>query len=250
MLGWTTPVARAVLADALTFIERLLKDSDLQVGRRTNGAAERVAALKGEEDQARTSDEVPFTPQRVVAAMNRLVPENAIVTADAGENRLFMMRWYASKRPGGYLQPAAGGGMGHAVPAALGAKLAHPDAPVVAVCGDGGFAMSLHGLMTAVEAELPIAVLILNNRALGWVLHGMGEKVVAAEFAAFDHAAIARALGCDGVSASTPAALEEALGRIPSLQRPLVIDVPVGMATSFRDILDPIDERRAQQGGY
>jgi acetolactate synthase-1/2/3 large subunit len=250
MLGWTTPVARAVLADALTFIERLLKDSDVQVGQRANGAAARVAALKGEEDQARTSDEVPFTPQRVVAAMNRLVPENAIVTADAGENRLFMMRWYASKRPGGYLQPAAGGGMGHAVPAALGAKLAHPDAPVVAVCGDGGFAMSLNGLMTAVEAELPIAVVILNNRALGWVLHGMGEKVVAAEFAAFDHAAIARALGCDGVSASTPAELEEALGRIPSLQRPLVIDVPVGMATSFRDILDPIDTRRAQQGGY
>src|SRR5690606_1154444 len=150
---------------------------------------ERVAAVAVAEDPAAASEEVPLTPQRVVAALNRLVPPDAVVTADAGENRLFMMRWYRSARPGGYLQPAPGGGMGHAVPAALGAKLALPEAPVVAVCGDGGFAMSIHGLMSAVEQHLPIAVVILNNRALGWVLHGMGEKVVAAEFADFDHAA-------------------------------------------------------------
>jgi acetolactate synthase-1/2/3 large subunit len=159
-----------------------------------------------------------------------------------------MMRWYASKRPGGYLQPAAGGGMGHAVPAALGAKLAHPQAPAVAVCGDGGFAMVMQGLMTALEEQLPIAVVVFNNGVLGWVLHGMGEQVVAAHLSSFDHAAIARALGCDGIRVGSVAELEDALSRVGSLERPLVIDVPMGIETSFREVLDPIDQRRAATG--
>ena len=97
--------------------------------------------------------------------------------------------------------------MGYAVPAAMAAKLAYPDRPVLAVCGDGGFAMSIHALMTAVQEHLPIGVLVFNNGALGWVLHGMGEKAVAAGFDPFDHAAIARSLGCDGV-------------RVESVERP------------------------------
>ena len=251
MLGWTTPVARAVLADAAAFLARVVEENRGVPVARANGAAARVSGVeRALDDHAFTSDEFPFTPQRVISALNRAVPEDAIVTADAGENRLFMMRWYRSKRPGGYLQPGAGGGMGHAVPAALGAKLANPGAPVVAVCGDGGFAMSIHGLMTAVEQRLPIAVVVLNNRALGWVLHGMGERAVAAEFADFDYAAVARAVGCDGVRAASVGDLEDALSRLASLDRPLVVDVPTGLATSFRDVLDPIDRRRATSGGY
>ena len=81
--------------------------------------------------------------------------------------------------------------MGYAVPAAMAAKLARPTGRSLAVCGDGGFAMSIHALMTAVQEQLPIGVLVFNNGALGWVLHGMGEKAVAAGFDPFDHAAIA-----------------------------------------------------------
>jgi acetolactate synthase-1/2/3 large subunit len=248
MVGWTTPVSRGVLADAARFLELVSKAHDSGPSTRAHTTAVRLAAKERDDDPAFSSDEIPFTPQRVIGLLNRFVPDDAIVTADAGENRLFMMRWYESKRPGGYLQPAAGGGMGHAVPAALGAKLAHPDAPAIAVCGDGGFAMSMHGLMTAIEEELPIGVVVFNNGVLGWVLHGMGEQVVAAEFADFDHAAIARALGCDGVRPESVAELEAALARLGSLERPLVVDVPMGLDTSFREILDPIDRRRASTG--
>jgi acetolactate synthase-1/2/3 large subunit len=249
MVGWTTPVARAVLADAARFLEQVLKQHDGTRLAPSASASTRVSSTDHDvSDPAFTSDEVPFTPQRVIGLLNRMMPEDAIVTADAGENRLFMMGWYRSKRPGGYLQPAAGGGMGHAVPAALGAKLAFPDAPAVAVCGDGGFAMSMHGLMTALEQQIPIAVVVFNNGALGWVLHGMGEQVVAAELGEFDHAAIARALGCDGVRPGSVAELEDAFSRLGSVDRPLVIDVPMGLSSSFRDVLDPIDQRRARSG--
>jgi acetolactate synthase-1/2/3 large subunit len=249
VVGWTTPAGRAIVADAGRFLEQLLKQADgvsLAPGAR---ASARVAREDTSGDAAFTSTEVPFTPQRVISTLSRALPDTAIVTADAGENRLFMMRWFAGKRPGGYLQPAAGGGMGHAVPAALGAKLAFPDAPVVAVCGDGGFAMSMHGLMTAAEEQLPIGVVVFNNSMLGWVYHGMGSKVVAAELATYDMARIADALGCEGVRVETVEELEAAFGRLASLRRPLVIDVPMGVASTFRDVLDPIDQRR-QDSGY
>jgi acetolactate synthase-1/2/3 large subunit len=251
VIGWTTPVERGVLADAATFLRDLVKlDADAPV-RRSSSAADRVDAVRSEdESSAFTSDEVPFTPQRVIGLLNDLVPDHAIITCDAGENRLFMMRWYRSKRPGGYLQPAAGGGMGHAVPAALGAKLASPDAPVMAVCGDGGFSMSLHGLMTAIDESLPIAVLVLNNGVLGWVLNSMGKRAVATDLGDFDYASMARAMGCDGVRPTSVGELGDALGRLSNLERPLVIDVPTGLDTSYRDILDPIDKRRAVSGGY
>jgi acetolactate synthase-1/2/3 large subunit len=243
VLGWTTPLERAILADAATFLDALAKAAPPDASRRTVHTAAEPAV----HDAAR-SDEVPFTPQRLIETLNQRLPESAIVTSDAGENRLFMMRWFRSHGRGRYLQPASGGGMGHAVPAALGAKLAFPDAPVVAVCGDGGFAMSLHGLMTAREQDIPIGIVVMNNRALGWVLHGMGRRAVAAEFGDFDFAAIARAMGCEGIRPTSVAELEDAVDRLGALTAPLVIDVPTGLATSFRDVLDPIDKRRAATG--
>ncbi|HQV56628.1 MAG TPA: hypothetical protein PKV27_01360, partial [Ilumatobacteraceae bacterium] len=64
----------------------------------------------------------------------------------------------------------------------------------------------------------------------------------------FDYASIARAMGCDGVRPQSFAALEEAIASLADLRRPLVIDAPTGMATTFRDILDPIDQRRSNSG--
>ena len=116
----------------------------------------------------------------------RNLPDDAIVTCDAGENRILMTHFYQTKRRGGFLQAAGSGPMGFAIPAALAAKLVHPDRPVVAVCGDGGFAMSMNGMMTAIEQDIPIITVVFNNNALGWVLHGGGP--FAAEFNDFDHA--------------------------------------------------------------
>jgi acetolactate synthase I/II/III large subunit len=132
------------------------------------------------------------------------------------------------------LQAAGAGPMGFAIPAALGAKLVHPDRPIVAVCGDGGFAMTMNGLMTAVEHDIPIVVVVFNNQALGWVLHGSGP--FAAEFSDFDHAAIARAMGCRGVRIEHPAAIAPALADALAARATTVLDVRTSLATTFADI--------------
>jgi acetolactate synthase-1/2/3 large subunit len=249
--GWTTPIADAVVSDADAFLRSLTPDADSVARSRTMTGASRVtdaidAAARA--DSSPSLDGPPFAPQAVIDVLNDSVPDDTVIACDAGENRLFMMRWYRSTRPGGYLQPAAGGGMGHAVPAAMGAKLAHPEATAIAVCGDGGFAMSLHGLMTAIEQRLPIGVVVLDNGALGWVLHGMGERAIASTFAGFDYAAIARAIGCEGHEVETLEELRAAIERIEHANVPVVISVPTSLETSFRDILDPLDQRRSATG--
>jgi acetolactate synthase I/II/III large subunit len=246
--SWTTPADHVLIGDAGFVMDRLREAYAASgTASRSNGA-ERVHGVVAEHRRADApgslSDSVPLDPQRIIAALGESLTDDAIVTGDAGENRLFMMQWFHATQRGEYLQPAAGGGMGYAVPAAMAAKLVHPDRAVLAVCGDGGFAMSIHALMSALQERLPIGVLVFNNGALGWVLHSMGEKAMAANFAEFDHAAIARSLGCDGVRVATITELRDVLKTLGDLVRPLVIDVPTSLGTSFQDVASPLSRRQ------
>jgi len=90
--------------------------------------------------------------------------------------------------------------------------------------------------MTAVEERIPIVVVVLNNGALGWVLHGQGERPIASRFAEFDHAAIARAMGCAGVRVNRPAELKEALAWAVAAGRPAVVDVNTSLGYTFQDV--------------
>ncbi len=238
--AWTFPIDHALLGDAGYVMARLCEKFDsasrVPAGHGRARAEQGRQLHDGVETNPDQVDEFPLTPQRIIALMEEAIPEDTVITCDAGENRLFMMHWFRTAAGGEYLQPAAGGGMGYAVPAAMAARLADPVRPVLAVCGDGGFAMSIHALMTAVQENLPIAVLVFNNGALGWVLHGMGNKAVAASFAEFDHAEIARALGCDGMRVSSVDELRTLLKGLTNLTTPLVVDVPTSLSTSFRDV--------------
>jgi acetolactate synthase I/II/III large subunit len=96
----------------------------------------------------------------------------------------------------------------------------------------------MNGLMTAIEHDIPITVVVFNNHALGWVLHGSGP--FAAEFKDFDHAGIARAMGCRGVRVEEPAALGPALQEAIASRTPTVIDVLTSLKVSFADITSPL----------
>ena len=97
--------------------------------------------------------------------------------------------------------------------AALAAKLVYPNRPAVAVCGDGGFGIALNGMMTARDENIPIVVVVFNNSMLGWVLHGQGARPIASKFADYDHAAIGRAMGCDGIRVERATDLPDAIGQ-------------------------------------
>ncbi len=230
--AWTFPVDHVVVGDAASSLSQIAAclgttHAGADGAARVEEAHRRLGSFETEDSR---SDAIPMRPQRIIAELQRALPENDMVTADAGENRIFLAHHFQVRTPGSFLQPAAIGGMGYALPAALALKLLHPDRPVVAVCGDGGFAMSMNGLMTAREQNLPIVVLVLNNSSLGWVAHGQGERPIASEFEDFDHAAIALAMGCDGIRVHTPDELAGALRAAMGSKRPTLID-----AVSSRD---------------
>jgi acetolactate synthase-1/2/3 large subunit len=151
-----------------------------------------------------------------------------------------MMHHYQTKGMQEYLQPAAVGGMGYAVPAALAAKLVFPNRPAVAVCGDGGFGIALNGMMTARDENIPIVVVVFNNSMLGWVFHGQGARPIASKFAHYDHAAIGRAMGCDGIRVEHATDLPEAIGRAVVSGRPTIVDVVTSGDPTFREVQTPL----------
>ena len=240
--SWNFPAETVVLGDAAQILGQLCDAVRPRADGRREAATRRVARHREAQGffnvPEYSADDKPILPQRVIGELMRNLPENGIVTCDAGENRILMTHFYQTKAPGGFLQAAGSGPMGFGIPAALAAKLVHPDRPVVAVCGDGGFAMTMNGLMTAIEHDIPIVVVVFNNRALGWVLHGSGP--FAAEFNDFDHAAIARAMGCRGQRVEDPSALGPALQEALGARVPTVLDVRTSLAVSFADITSPL----------
>lgn len=104
----------------------------------------------------------------VVKSVSRLLPANAIVTNGAGNYAAFVHRYFSYKAPGTQLAPASGS-MGYGLPAAIAAKLAQPDAPVVAFAGDGCLMMTMSELATAAQYDLPIVVIVANNGMYGTI---------------------------------------------------------------------------------
>jgi acetolactate synthase-1/2/3 large subunit len=240
--SWTFPAEQVVLGDAAQILTALSEAIRTRADGKREAGVERVAAHRKAQgyfdDPGYFADDTPILPQRAIGELMRTLPENGIVTCDAGENRIMMTHFYQTKAPGGFLQAAGSGPMGFAIPAALAAKLVHPDRPVVAVCGDGGFAMTMNGMMTALEQDIPIVTVVFNNNALGWVYHGGGP--FAAEFNDFDHAAIARAMGCRGERVVDAARLGPALTEAIASRQPTVLDVRTSLKQSFADITSPL----------
>ena len=240
--SWNFPAEHVLIGDAARALEQLAAAVQGRTEGRREAGEQRVAGFRAANgyfgDPRYRSDEAPLLPQRVIGELMNAMPPGGIVCCDAGENRILMTHYYQTKQAGGFLQAAGSGPMGFALPAALGAKLVFPDVPVVAVCGDGGFAMSMNGLMSAVEQDIPIVVLIMNNNALGWVYHGSGP--FAASFKDFDHGAIARAMGCNGVRVTDPSELAPVLKEALASRVPTVIDVRTSMSVSFADITSPL----------
>ena len=124
--------------------------------------------------------------------------------------------------------------MGYAIPGAMGAKLAHPDKACLGVLGDGGFGMTLNAIMNGVQEKIPFAVVIFNNRALGWPLHVMPDAIKKEyEFHDFDHAAIAKAMGANGKRCKSVADVQAALREAKVSKLPYVIDVPITIEATF-----------------
>lgn len=182
--------------------------------------AERRAAGRREAGAVTGATAAPLRPEYLMARLDEALGPDDIVAADASYSSLWVLNFLTARRAGQrFLTPRGIAGLGWGLPLALGAKVAARDRRVVAVVGDGGFAHCWQELETARRMGLPVTVIVLNNGILGFQKHAelvkFGAHTGAIGFAPVDHAAIARATGCNGVRVETAegfvAALREAL---------------------------------------
>ncbi len=174
-----------------------------------------------------------LNPSDVVSIAREAAPADVIVTTDVGSHKIMAGQVWSASRPRSVLMTNGLSAMGFGVPAAIAARLCLPDRPVVALVGDGGFAMTATELRIAAELGLPVTVVVFADGSLNRIelrQQLMGYPPTATRLGGTDLPALAEAMGCDGVRADTPAALEKALAGLAARSagsRPLVVEARI-----------------------
>jgi acetolactate synthase-1/2/3 large subunit len=233
-LGRSYPVAAAMQGDAKPALKRLLEASSQSPDRSAwvGEVQELVGAWRAEVDPLMESDSVPVRTERLCAELTQHLPSDAILVSDTGHSGIWTGTMIDLKHPGqSYIRCA--GSLGWAFPAAMGAKCAAPDRPVICFGGDGAMWYHITELETAVRCGINTVTVVNNNHSLNQE-KGINERVYGEQtpgsdelwiFPEADFAAIAQSMGGLGLTVERPGdfagALEQALGS----GRPAVIDV-------------------------
>ena len=193
------------------------------------------ASFKASNAEAQKSDAWPMRPERILADVRDVLPRDAIITTDVGWNKNGVGQQFDVLTPGSILTPGGYATMGFGAPAALGAKIAHPDRAVISLVGDGGFGQNPALLSTARERNIAVVWVVMNNNAFGTIAglelahfdttYGTVFEDTAGEPAVTDFAAIARGYGIEGIRVANAADFKPALEKALSSGRPAVIDV-------------------------
>jgi len=170
---------------------------------------------------------VPLRPPYIMKVLSETLPEDAVITIDVGENGWWFGRNFMMKKQrfamSGYLAT-----MGFGLPGAFAAKLAYPEKTVICITGDGGFSMTMGDFVTAVKYELPIIVVVLNNKKLAMIereqrmeqFPPFGVDLLNPDFAAF-----ANACGGTGIKVLKPGELKTAVEQALKMNTQVLLDV-------------------------
>lgn len=176
------------------------------------------------------SDASPIRPERIMKEIDQRLNGDSIVVADASYSSIWVANYTQSRRAGmRFITPRGLAGLGWGFPMALGARVAKPEADIFCVVGDGGFAHAWAELETAVRMQLRVVLVVLNNGILGYQKHAenikFGTFTDACDFVPVDHAAIARAVGAQGITVNKAEDLGPALDRALASATTTLIDV-------------------------
>ncbi len=227
MLARPYPASLPILADASATLNAIMAALSGQAdGVQGLAAADQVIALRralvAEDDELRT------TLRRVLETIREGLPEETIVASDMTQIAYAANEIFPMNRPGQWLHPVGFGTLGYALPAAIGAKAGHSEAPVAALIGDYGFQYTVAELGTAAELGQALVILLWNNDSLGQIRDDMVRKGIqptAVTTKNPDFQLLFRAYGC---YAEKPASVKEiapAIGRALAADRPTLIEL-------------------------
>ncbi len=168
-------------------------------------------------------------PQYVVEKLYELTKGEAIITTEVGQNQMWAAQYYHFDQPNTFITSGGLGCMGFGFPAAIGAQWARPDTLVVDIAGDGSIQMNIQELATAVHYNLPVKIVILNNRYLGMVRQWQElfyeKRYVSTDLEQGpDFVQLAEAYGAVGLKATRPEEVEFVLQTGLSIPKPVIMD--------------------------
>lgn len=235
VIGANYPTEVGVVGDlllSLNAVNRVLDDRQTNIG--GFGGAAAIADVKRRKfeifDRLAQSSETPMRPERVIDAMMRVLPEDAVVLSDPGTSCPYYSAYYQQPKPGRYfITNRAHGALGYSLSAALGAWYGRPSSKIVALMGDGSFGFTCGELETVCRARAPITYIVFSNSNFGWIKASQFADTEAryynVDFDRTDQAAIAAAYGVKSWRVEDPAKLEAVLKEAVGHDGPTLIDV-------------------------
>ncbi|MEP4484227.1 acetolactate synthase large subunit [Marinobacter alexandrii] len=200
--------------------------------------------LEGADD-----DRFPVYPQRAVADIRKAMPPEGIIALDNGVYKIWFARNYRASMPNTVLLDNALATMGAGLPSAMAAKMVHPDRPVLAICGDGGFMMNSQELETAVRLNLHLTVLILRDDAYGmikWKQANMGFDNFGLDYGNPDFVKYAQSYGAQGHRVESAEELLPLLLKCQQEHGVHLIDMPIDYSDNDRILNNDIKRLSAE----
>jgi acetolactate synthase-1/2/3 large subunit len=239
-IGRNYPTELGVVADARLALGALAEAARGRSHRARGRLREEIArgrnAFAANWEHQWSSEQYPLRPERILAELRKAVPEDGFIVTDVGWNKNGVSQQFPITIPGTFITPSGLATMGFGPSAVLGVKVAHPDRAAVALIGDGGFSTNPSVIATAMEAELPVVWLVMDNAGFGtiaglesmhygWSFGCMFERC--AKPYRVDYAAMARACGAHGVMIDSASDLGPALREAIASDLPTLIQAPM-----------------------
>lgn len=231
-----------VVADAKAALIKLMQEDDTISG--TNEWCQQLNNNKKNYPLWYNKDKKEFFPQQLIELVHHYTDGNAIVTTDVGQHQMWAAQYYHFIKPHCWVTSGGLGTMGFGFPAAIGAQLAKPEETVVALVGDGGFQMTLQELAVLKELNLPVKIVILNNRSLGMVRQWQqafyqerySHSLIPIQP---DFVKLAESYGLRGIRVDSEEEAREAFSATLSDREPVLIDCRVSESENVYPMIAP-----------
>lgn len=232
-IGKNVEVDLPIVGDAKNILSSLNKVFKIyKPSNEVNQWTDMIKAKKQELLPRVTYDDVPLKPQTVIKEISEVLTADSILTTDVGQNQMWAAHFFDTQKPRKFISSGGLGTMGFGFPAAIGAKIACPDDPVLSINGDGGFLMVCQELATVREYDIPVIAVVLENRTLGMVYQWQSLLYNERHSQTLlgnspDFVKLAESFGINGVRVEKPGETKEALSSAIKDNEPVLLNVVV-----------------------